>query len=134
MADSPNTRTLLNRRLFLAAGSAGAVFGALSAAVAVEVGDPLSALIERHRDIYKQFNDICKIEGDIEASDPLFEAVNEEWRRLDDAECLAMGELLDFPVNSLEQMKAKASYLRGYFGRGHLEGNQFMAFLDSLIA
>lgn len=75
MADSQDTRTASSisqnpsRRVFLAAGSAVAVFGALGAAVADEASsaDPIFAAIERHRTAEARYCAACGLTDEVAA-------------------------------------------------------------------
>jgi hypothetical protein len=130
MAD---TKTTTTRRLFLAAGSAGAVFGALGAAASAEPGD-LPALISA----YGKAN---------QAYIPAFE----EWERLKKAwkaatskelrlaPCWADGRSYDLRIFHYEDIRAtiseayarKRQSLEVFRQIGPVEVDQFCRFLDA---
>ena len=88
------TATKTSRRLFLAAGSATAVFGALATAAAQEA-DPIYAAMERLKTTFQAFVDASDLTDDIareqkgetvsEADKEIFEFAMAEWNEAEDA-------------------------------------------------
>ncbi|WP_374545274.1 hypothetical protein [Rhodoblastus sp.] len=128
---SASATGLPSRRLFLASGPAAAVLISLRKAAAEE--SPLSALIERHRVAYAEFNDACGFADFIEEGDPAFAAAAGKYERLNKVEDALMDELLAFPVKTLEDGRTKAAYLAQHFERGDPQHYQFDAFMRSFL-
>ena len=88
---SPKT----SRRLFLAAGSATAVFGALSAAAAAQETDPIFAAIERVNATWAAYSDACDLTDNVareekgetvsEADKTIYELARTAWQEAEDA-------------------------------------------------
>ncbi|WP_442755882.1 hypothetical protein ACNHKD_04295 [Methylocystis sp. JAN1] len=124
--------TTPSRRLFLAAGSAGAVFGALSAAASQEVAS-LVAAIDRHKQVYAAFENISGTWGRTQPNDPDYGAIYAEWKRLDEAEADAMDAVCRCPVGALADARVKAEYLVAHLKGAELTERQYRAVLQAFL-
>ena len=110
-------KTKTSRRLFLAASSATAVFGALSAAAVAQEADPIYAAIERHKAAWSAFSEACdrtdevavhERGGVVTAEDEaFFEAAN-------DAEVVALDALLATAPATIAGVRAVIAYIADF--------------------
>jgi hypothetical protein len=111
---------LPTRRLFLASGSAGAVFAAVSGAAASArspaVSPDLVSLIDAHREAEEAKRRSSAAADEAEAARR--ESDLDEAERLYNASYAAAAaiaaRLLAWPCATIEDVRAKAAYLRGY--------------------
>jgi hypothetical protein len=116
-----------SRRLFLAAGSARAVFGALTQAVAQTADltfqaanlplDPIFAALERHRAAHRAFLPMCDLTDDVRAEREGREVTDADWAAYDvasAAETEALETLIDTPPTSKEGARAAIEWLADY--------------------
>ena len=120
-----------SRRVFLAAGSASAVFGALAAARAQS---PLIELIEAHRRSYFAFEEICGPEGDADENSPDIQRSARNGNVATAAEEEAMDAVCAYPAKTIEEARCKAEYLFNHTERGELQDRQYRAVLGSFAA
>lgn len=111
------------RRLFLKAGSATAVFGALAAAVVAEAApSPLADAIARHQSAYAALDAACKATDEVilgrDATEPEWAA----WGVASDAEEKALAALAALPCATDAERREKVAYVAGHLRRSHGRG------------
>lgn len=120
-----STENQTSRRLFLAAGSASAVFGALAQAAASTAceADPILDALARHKAAFDHLENVCG--SDDQAAVAL---------ALDD-EADALGELIETPPETRDGARAALEwFLRYVKGGGEIDVESFVAtLLDSPV-
>ncbi|PWB90679.1 hypothetical protein C5688_09140 [Methylocystis sp. MitZ-2018] len=111
-----------SRRLFLAAGSAATVFGALSqaAGAAPTQGDPIFAALERHRAAERKFIRACDLTDQVRAEEEgrlVTEADEATWDSALEIEKAALQALVDTAPTSKAGARAAIEWL-AYYERG----------------
>lgn len=105
------THNTTSRRLFLAAGSSGAVFAALGAAVADSAADPIFSLIARHRAARLAFRPISRLCADNYAKGrETSPAQVAEWDEKGVANDISYDALVSTPPRTLGGMRALFDY------------------------
>jgi hypothetical protein len=117
----------IDRRLFLAAGSAAAVFGALHVAAASLV----DSLIAAHRSAWRAYREICTSEDELEIFDPEYPAVHAEWKRRSDVEMAAMLALCAFRPATLQEVHQRGDYLADFLDVEQMGREQALTLLRS---
>jgi hypothetical protein len=117
----------IDRRLFLAAGAAATVLGALHAAA-----PPLDALIEAHRTAWRAFEDFCGLDDEhYLPSSENHPAMRAEWDRLSDLEFTALNALCAFRPTTMREIHLRGDYLADFLVGAELGEGQLDALLES---
>ncbi|PPD16941.1 MAG: hypothetical protein CTY30_07995 [Methylocystis sp.] len=108
-----------SRRLFLAAGSAATVFGALAqaAGAAPTQGDPIFAALERHKAAERAFIRTCDLTDEVRAADEgreVTEADEAAWDSARELEEAALQALVDTAPTSKAGARAAIEWLAHY--------------------
>ena len=108
----PASATALpDRRLFLATGAAAMVASAVKSPAHAAEGSPLMALIEANRAARQAFCDAIDIEQEAERTGDGVEEADILWQDTNDAEKASAIALLAHPCRTIEEARAKASYI-----------------------
>lgn len=111
-----------SRRLFLAAGSASAVFGALTQASAVPAdADPIFAAIERHKAAERAFLVTCNLTDEVQAEREgrvVTDADEAAWDSARDVEEAALQALIETAPTSKAGARAAIEWL-AHYDRGY---------------
>jgi hypothetical protein len=109
-----------SRRLFLAAGSASAVFGALAQAAAAStmVDDPIFAAIERHRAAWRALSTAQDIFDEALQNGTSTEDVRERCSVADEEEFEALNALSGTSPTTKEGLRAALEYMSYYYRDG----------------
>lgn len=112
-----------SRRLFLAAGSAATVFGALTQAVAQgpKDADPIFAAIERHKAALSAFEATCDLTDEVRADEQgreVAEADSLQHEAAGDAEIEALEALIETLPATKAGARAAIEWL-AYYDRGY---------------
>jgi hypothetical protein len=125
--------TPIDRRLFLAAGSAAAVFAALRIAPAAEA-DPVLAAIECHKIAADRHEAACGLTDEVAAEQAGREitiANEAEYSAATDAEAAALFAMLSAPPRTAAGARAQIEYVLS-FGFGLTE-EALLTFLEALL-
>lgn len=118
------TQSQTSRRLFLAAGSASAVFGALAqttAAAPAGDADPIFAAIERHKAAERAFLVTCDRTDEVRASQEGREVTEDDeaaWDSARDVEEAALQALIETAPTSKAGVRAAIEWL-SHYDRGY---------------
>jgi hypothetical protein len=107
---SASDTALPDRRLFLAAGSATALFAAVAKTSAAD-HSPLVALIETNRAARQAFCEAVDIEQEAERTGLNVEAADALWQEKNDAERASAIDLLSYSCRTIEEVRIKAEYI-----------------------
>lgn len=102
---------LPTRRLFLAAGSAATVFGAITAAARGAEASDLRSLIAKHRVARETFCEAVDIEEEADQTGVGIDAAQALWQETNDAEKAAAIAVLSYPCQAIEEARIKAEYV-----------------------
>jgi len=116
-------RNQTSRRLFIAAGSAATVFGALSqaAAKAITDDDPIFAALERHKAAERAFIRTCDLTDEVRASQEGREVTEDDeaaWDSAREAEEAALQALIETAPTSKAGARAAIEWL-AHYDRGY---------------
>ena len=134
IAPTISNKPVPSRRLFLAAGSAAAVFGGLHQAAAAENSE-LKALISAHSVARQAFCDAIDVEQVAERTGEGVEAADALWQETNDAEIAAAIAMLSYPCRTIEEARIKAEYILSSALHGELnDSDLYMPLLRSFLA
>ncbi len=117
-----STKSQTSRRLFLAAGSASAVFGALAQAVASTSGDdPTFAAIERHKAAEARYCAACGLTDEAAARNERRVITAVDLNEFDEAERVCDEAMSDFLMTPPTTVAGVRSFLRHCIDEESLE-------------